>query len=119
MSDFPKLRTGVVAQYPATRELRFSTTVKNFLDGSEQRYRDLRVGQRRWVISLSQLDESELAELTDFFEQRQDRFETFDFEDPWTGTAVSGCRLLLDHMEARVDGEFDNRTQLIVVAPAV
>ena len=119
MSDFPKLRTGVVAQYPANRELRFSTSVKSFLDGSEQRYRDLRGGRRRWVISLSQLDENELAALTGFFEQRQGRFGTFDFEDPWAGTVVSGCRLALDHMEARVDGEFDNRTQLIVVAPAL
>ena len=46
MSDFPKLRTGVVAQYPATRELRFSTSVTSFLDGSEQRYRDLRGGPK-------------------------------------------------------------------------
>ena len=119
MSDFPKLRTGVVAQYPATRELGFSTSVKSFLDGSEQRYRDLRGGRRRWVISLSQLDESELAELTDFFEQRQGRFGTFDFEDPWDGAVVTGCRLALDHMESRADGEFGNSTQLIVVAPAV
>ena len=118
MSDFPKLRTGVVAQYPATRELGFSTSVKSFLDGSEQRYRDLRGGRRRWVISLSQLDESELAELTGFFEQRQGRFGTFDFEDPWSGTVVTGCRLVLDQMGSRVDGEFGNSTQLIVVAPA-
>ena len=119
MGDFPKLRTGVVAQYPATRELRFSTSVRNFLDGSEQRYRDLRGGRRGWVISLSQLDERELAELTDFFEQRQGRFGTFDFEDPWAGTVVSGCRLALDRMESQFGGEFSASTRLIVIAPAV
>ena len=39
MSAFPKLKTGAVAQYPASRALSQATEVVRFLDGTEQRYR--------------------------------------------------------------------------------
>jgi hypothetical protein len=73
MSVFPKLKTGVVAQYPVLREGLFSTTVIRFTDGSEQRFRNYTGVRRRWVIQLSQLDESELQELASFFVQQQGR----------------------------------------------
>ena len=41
MNEFPKLKTGAVAQYPAQRTTRYSTHVMRFMDGSEQRYREL------------------------------------------------------------------------------
>ncbi len=67
MAQFPSLKTGVVAQYPSTKEYRFSTETRRFVDGSEQRYRNFRGSRQRWVVNLSQLDESEIAELADFF----------------------------------------------------
>jgi hypothetical protein len=118
MSVFPKLKTGVVAQYPVLREERFSTAVSRFLDSSEQRFRDRRGSRLRWVIQLSQLDESELQELTSFFVEQQGRLGGFDFEDPWTGGVVAGCRFEDDQLQVLSDGEFDGRTDVTVVGPA-
>jgi hypothetical protein len=92
MATFPKLRTGAVAQYPAVREVRHATEVHRFLDCREQRYRDRTAAQKRWVIELGQLDETETARLARFFEEQQGRLGTFEFEDPWTGTVIPACR---------------------------
>lgn len=92
MAQFPKLKTGAVAQYPAVREQRFSTEVKKFLDCTEQRYRDFPSAKRRWIIALEKLDETETARLASFFDQQQGRLGVFEFEDPWTGTVVAQCR---------------------------
>ena len=92
MAQFPKLKTGAIAQYPVTREQRYSTQVQKFLDCSEQRYRDLAGAKKRWTVSLEMLDETETARLARFFEEQQGRLGTFDFEDPWTGAIVTPCR---------------------------
>ena len=92
MARFPKLKTGVVAQYPAVKEQRYSTEVKKFLDCAEQRYRDFAGARRRWVIALEMLDETETARLARFFEEQQGRENVFEFEDPWTGNVVAPCR---------------------------
>ncbi len=119
MSVFPKLKTGVVAQYPALREGQFLTSVIQFLDSSEQRFRDGRGLRRRWVISLSQLDEGELQQLALFFAEQQGRLGSFDFEDPWTGGTVAGCRFEDDQLEALAHGEFDVRLEVTILGPAV
>jgi hypothetical protein len=119
MSVFPKLKTGVVAQYPVVRERRFVTAVSRFLDTSEQRFRDSRGGRKRWVIRLEQLDESERQQLTAFFMEQQGRSGAFDFEDPWTGGIVAGCRFESDQLQVLADGELDGRTEVTVVGPPV
>jgi hypothetical protein len=119
MSVFPKLKTGVVAQYPVLREGRFSTAVSRFLDSSEQRFRDGRGARRRWVVQLSQLEESELQQLTAFFVEQQGRLGEFDFEDPWTGGIVAGCRFEDDQLQALSQGEYDGRTEVTIVGPPV
>lgn len=96
MAQFPKLKTGAVAQYPAVREQRYSTEIRKFLDCSEQRYRDLAAGRKRWVIRLEKLDETETARLARFFDEQQGRLTVFEFEDPWTGTIVPECRFAED-----------------------
>lgn len=35
MQEFPLLKSGAVAQYPAQRAIRFSTQVMRFVDGSD------------------------------------------------------------------------------------
>jgi hypothetical protein len=92
MAQFPKLKTGAVAQHPAVRELLYSTEIKTFLDSSEQRYRNFPAPKRRWMIALNLLDETETSALMNFFEQQQGRLGVFEFEDPWTGTLVEQCR---------------------------
>ena len=63
MNEFPQLKTGAVAQYPAQRITQFSTQVMQFLDGSEQRYREFSGPLRRWVIDLTSLDDEEMDPL--------------------------------------------------------
>lgn len=115
MPQFPTLKTGVTAQFPTERVLEYSTQIERFIDGAEQRFRDAAARQRRWVIELSQLDETELADLRVFFDELQGMANTFDFVDPWTGGAPTTCRLAADSLETRSFGEFDSRTRLIVV----
>jgi len=98
MATFPKLKTGVVAQYPAVREQRYATEVHRFLDASEQRYRDLAAGRKRWTIHLQQLDETETARLLCFFAEQQGRLGLFEFEDPFSGAVVAQCRFADDRI---------------------
>ena len=118
MAAFPKLKTGVTAQYPSDREFRFSTEVRRFVDGGEQRYRDFRGHHKRWVIRFSQLEEAERAVLVEFYKGEQGRSGTFDFEDPWSGIVVTGCRFEHDSLTARVDGEFASSAVIVVLGPA-
>ena len=107
MARFPKLKTGVVAQYPVVREHRYSSEVKKFLDCAEQRYRDFTAGRKRWVINLDKLDETETARLARFFDEQQGRLNVFEFEDPWTGAVIEQCRFgddrfpMLEECESR------------------
>ena len=117
MASFPRLKTGVIAQYPVTRQSRFSTVVTRYLDNSEQRYRDQAGLRRRWVVALSRLNESEAATLMNFFVQQQGRFGSFDFDDPWTGTTVTGCRFEQDRLSVNAKGEFDLSAELTIVGP--
>ena len=118
MAEFPKLKTGVTAQYPSNREFRFSTEIRRFVDGTEQRYRDFRGHRKRWVIRLSLLDEAERETLIEFYRGEQGRLGTFDFEDPWSGMVVTGCRFDRDSLAARADGEFDSSSEIVVLGPA-
>ncbi len=115
MTEFPKLKTGAVAQHPATRELRFATEAHRFLDMSEQRFRDYSASRRRWFVDLSLLDEMELSRLAEFFVDMRGSFGEFEFEDPWDGALVSQCRFGEDLLPMRQDGELDSSASLTVV----
>lgn len=117
MAQFPKLKTGAVAQYPSSKAHLFSTEVRRFVDGSEQRYRDFRGTRKRWILLLSQLDETELGEVVQFFGEQQGRLGSFDLEDPWTGAIVSGCHFEHDTLPVLADGEFDTSTRVLIVGP--
>ena len=117
MASFPKLKTDVVAQYPVVRESRFSTVVKRYLDNSEQRFRDVRGVRRRWVVALGKLNESEAAALMNFFVGQQGRSTSFDFDDPWTATTISGCRFEDDRLPVNSNGELDLGTEVTIVGP--
>lgn len=115
MANFPKLKTGAVAQYPSSRLLEFSTEVRRFLDSSEQRCRDRTGVRRRWRLDLTQLDESELASVRRFVEEQRGAFATFDFEDPFSGSTVANCRLAGDVLELVSHGELDNRVRVEIL----
>ena len=117
MPEFPKLTTGVVAQYPSTREVRLSSEALRFLDSSEQRYRTSATPRRRWVIELDLLTATEAAALREFFAAMRGSAGRFDFEDPWTGLLVSDCRLGEDELVLSARAESDARTVVTVWEP--
>ncbi|MGB7759161.1 MAG: DUF2460 domain-containing protein [Bryobacteraceae bacterium] len=91
MASFPTLKTSAVAQYPATKAVTFQNQVVRFVDGSEQRYRDCAGPLHRWVIRLSELDETEMAALEQFLESNQGSFGSFSFTDPWDNRTYGNC----------------------------
>ncbi|HWB95682.1 MAG TPA: DUF2460 domain-containing protein [Bryobacteraceae bacterium] len=114
MATFPKLKTGAVMQYPATRNLSFSHDRVQFLDGSEQRYRDCSSVLRQWTIRLDQVEEGELAALEGFFLENQGAFASFAFVDPWSGVEYADCSLDSDRFEFRLEDGIRGRTSLVV-----
>lgn len=111
---FPALKTGAVAQYPASRGLRLATHVVRFVDGSEQRYREQGRARRWWTIRLDSLDEAERAALEEFFENCQGAFGSFSFTDPWDGTEHADCSLAQDSLEVVMSGELRGGTALVI-----
>lgn len=117
MPDFPKLKTGAIAQHPSTREVRLSSESLRFLDSSEQRYRDSAAARRRWVIELNLLTPTEAARLREFFVAMKGSAGRFDFEDPWTGLVVNDCRFGEDEIALSVQSERDAQTVVTVWEP--
>jgi len=115
MATFPALKTNAVAQYPATRAIRFQNQTLRFLDGTEQRYRDSAGPLHRWEIRLSQLDESEMDALETFFAANEGAFGTFAFTDPWDGTVYSKCSLSCDGVDLTAMAEMNGATTLTIV----
>ena len=115
MATFPVLKTGAVAQYPATKSMRFQNQTIRFLDGSEQRYRDSEGPLHQWVIRLSELDEREMAAFEQFFQDNQGRLGSFAFTDPWDGTQYANCSLASDEMTLGSLAEMRGKTSLTVI----
>jgi hypothetical protein len=105
MNEYPKLRTGTAAQYPAVKTVGYRTEVLRFVDGSEQRYRECVGPVRRWELRLDLIDEEEWGRLEEFFEGEQGSFGSFRFEDPWDGTGYEDCSFGGDELEWELEGE--------------
>ncbi|MBZ5623799.1 MAG: DUF2460 domain-containing protein [Acidobacteriia bacterium] len=115
MATFPSLKTNAVAQYPATKGLRFQNQTLRFLDGTEQRYRDSAGPLHRWAIRLNQLDEGEMAALETFFVTSEGAFASFAFTDPWDGRVYANCSLETDGLDLTAVAEMSGGTSLTVM----
>lgn len=115
MSAFPSLKTGAVMQYPAQRGVQYSTTALQFVDGTEQRFRNYATPLHQWAIQLSLLDQTELQALQEFFLGLGGRAQNFSFTDPWDGTTYPSCSLASDSMKAALAGEWSGQTSLTVL----
>uniref|UniRef100_Q01Z32 DUF2460 domain-containing protein n=1 Tax=Solibacter usitatus (strain Ellin6076) TaxID=234267 RepID=Q01Z32_SOLUE len=115
MATFPQLKTGAVAQYPIVRRGEFRNQTVRFVDGTEQRYRDSGAPLESWQISLSGLDETELAAMEEFFLANQGAFGSFAFTDPWDGRVYDDCSLAADDLSAAAMAERNGTTKLTVV----
>jgi hypothetical protein len=111
---FPTLKTGAVAQYPATKTNQFASFVVRFLDGGDQRYRQFPAPLRSWVIKLDMLDETELNALEQFFLAQEGSYGTFSFVDPWTQTTFPNCSLDQDTFQYAAQGEMQGTASLTV-----
>src|SRR5579862_1583456 len=111
---FPKLRTGALAQYPATRSIRFQIQVIEFVDGTAQRYRDSSTPLREWQIRLDLLDESEMAAIDQFFVDNQGAFGSFAFTDPWDGQSYTNCSFVNGNLTLTSLAEMHGRTVLTI-----
>ncbi len=98
MAIFPALKTGALAQYGSSREIRYHTEVLRYLDGSEQRIVH-RPAELRWQLVYEQLTESEVRMLADFFHVSQGAVGRFQFNDPWTGEVLENCYFDQDEIE--------------------
>lgn len=114
MAEFPKLRTGAVAQYPTSRSLIFSTRVIEFVDGAEQRYREWDARLRRWEIRLGLLDEAEMSAIEEFFIARRGRADSFEFNDPNENVTYPDCSFETDSLSLEFEGEGRGKTTLII-----
>jgi len=101
-------------QYPATKAIRFANQIVRFVDGSEQRYRDGAGPLHQWVIRLSELDETEMAALEQFFESNQGSFGSFSFTDPWDNQTYTNCSLAADTMNLTSADEMSGGTTVTV-----
>src|SRR6185436_1651800 len=115
MPTFPTLKTGAVAQYPATRRLRFQNQAVRFVDGTEQRYRDSARALHRWEIALYLLDEGEVAAVENFFAAVSGGSGAFAFTDPWDGVEYANCSLESDGLEVTAQGEMRGATRLAIL----
>lgn len=113
MATFPKLKTGAVAQYPSERHVGFSTQVLEFVDGSEQRFREYRKPLRKWVVRFELLDEGEVAALRSFFDQAG-AASPFAFTDPWDGTLYPNCTVDGDDFEVQYMAAGRVKTELTI-----
>ena len=113
MATFPTLKTGAVLQYPAPKRLQFRNQLIQFLDGTEQRYREYSTSLRQWVVRLDLLDESELSEIEDFFVAMKGQFGSFTFIDPRDNVSYPDCSLT-DELEVELRGELRGRASLVI-----
>lgn len=114
MADFPTLKTGAVAQYPAERAQQHSTNVYEFVDGSEQRFSGFAAPLRRWLIRLNQLTEAEMRTLEEFFESQVGASGSFSFTDPWDAAVYPDCSLESDVLRLDFNAINDGETSLVV-----
>ena len=115
MATFPTLKTGAVAQYPAAKNLRFKNEVLQFLDGTDQRYRDSSGPLHGWEIRLSQMDDREMAKIEQFFVANQGCFGSFAFTDPWDGQVYPNCSIAEDELGLTAAAEMRGGASMKIV----
>src|SRR5580658_5393797 len=112
MATFPVLKTGAVAQYPLGRGVHFSTQAVRFMDGSQQKFRLIGTGLRRWTLKLELLDEEELGAVISFVEQQTSA--TFAFTDPVTGDNVATCIISGEQFDATLNRDMSGQTTVVI-----
>ena len=114
MAEFPKISGRAVAQYPSGRLAESSTVVLQYLDGSEQRFRNRATPGTRWLIRLADVATGEMFAIETFFLEQQGRSGSFSFTDPWDGTEYTDCSFESDEFHADTFAEGRSAATLII-----
>jgi hypothetical protein len=114
MAQFPTLTTGAVTQYPSGRSSTYSTHVTRFMDGSEQRFRELKAPVRRWLIRLDQISAQEATAIELCYLASQGEFGSFSFVDPWDGTEYPDCSFEQERLSVTAIADSEVRTHLVI-----
>jgi hypothetical protein len=113
MPLFPTLKTGAIAQYPATVKVSFGPTRSvEFLDGTAHRYCTGPAALRHWQIRMDHLDGVETAGVLSFL--RANQAGTFSFTDPLTGDVAPRCIVGDQQVHSAVSGEADGIASFLV-----
>ena len=92
----------------------FSTTILQFVGGTEQRFRNYALPLRSWKIDLRLLDDSEMKQLENFYVAQEGQFNSFPFTDPWDQTTYPSCSLELSELAMQYIGPQSGTLHLIV-----
>ena len=115
MMTFPKLASSAIAQYPFGRQHAYRNQAVEFVDGTDQRYRDCGGPRVEWSIQLEELAEDELAALEEFFLANQGAFGVFTFTDPIDGREYDDCSFSRDTLALLNEAELRGSSRLTVV----
>jgi hypothetical protein len=89
---FPKLSSGQIAQYSAVQRRQIPHRQHEFAGLGMQSQMLAPTERRTWSLRYTDLSGYEAMALRAFFESLALN-EPFTFEDPWTGTAHTACRV--------------------------
>jgi Conserved hypothetical protein 2217 (DUF2460) len=115
MATFPALSSGSTVQYPLQTNAARTTQVIRFLDGTDQRCIVRARPMRWWVVKITLLNDSELAQMEEFFVTQQGNFGRFDFTDPSSGEIVPNCRLVSPELVSLYQGADQGSMELTVM----
>lgn len=114
MGAFPVLKTGAVIQVPSSRTERFATSIIQFIDGSEQRFRAFPLPYHSWNITFDYLDDTEIHNIRLFFQQMNGAAGVFTFTDPWDGTVYTKCSFEASDLSEVATGPQRSGTKLTI-----
>jgi hypothetical protein len=82
MLIFPQLSSGAVSQMPLKRRIAHRTLLNESADGTEIRVADAGFREKKWLLSLEFLSDSEWQAIQDLFAETEGRLQTFVFLEP-------------------------------------
>jgi hypothetical protein len=82
MPTYPQLGSGALSQFPVQKTRRLRTVVNQAADGSTIKLADPPGAVTEWLLSYTELSDSEAATLRAFFESAEGTLNGFTFLDP-------------------------------------
>ncbi len=82
MLTYPQLGTGALSQFPVRKRRRLRTVVNAAADGSSVKLADAPAEYTEWSLQYSELSDTELAALQQFFTAAEGTLNAFTFLDP-------------------------------------